>query len=1097
NDFLPDETSERNSNQQSHSSHRQYADFGISQRYSFDQQERATDYESYSGPQPIIPIITRTYSPTEQIQTEQMQTDIHIQNPLNEDMITTCFHVMIPKDLTKKSKVYVIGNIEKLGMSKKGVIQLRQSKRNLMYWFSDPVIPLSSFQKGPIEYKYYIYRGAEISIKSRIKRISGRSSQFEKEGIPETSSGNWQSEDTEHELISKENQYDLWKKNNIGTLRLKDFKENYPFLYIIYKSITPKNLKDKIIEYQDINKRHSDILDYNITSHFVFTYFNDYDSIVEQQIFLSVLLSYVMNERIEIRLQENFNSIKLLEAFNGINEEHLPHDVNKMLAQVVSALVRHASTYYKKFEWMKAFKIAPVADPNYTFLEHIEMPAYNKENVTKFQTSLYKIVKPCIDDVSGKNVATYMDICKALVKLCNDLSVILFLWQKIFDICVKIDDGFTQYFLKCMSNFIAKDNAKELINHLEEIPLDIEIDFAPMFRDRTLALLRNAGTTWNKYSIDAMFKLLHNVRLKWQNAYVIQALEYISISQNPELLKTFPNILDNFLKKGFMDEKVGKTCIQWLKYMLSYLKKVRNMYNFEENYAFLILYNLEIIYNMIDKYNITCNELFDIAEREIKDLSDDIIFDAATDAGKLKYTKVIEILNRILKEKFGPDVKNIDGQLQLKIMKICRSNARKLHIRNRQVKVFDLLYSLYIFIMVISNLLLLLNRLCEDIVCHIMTRLHENLPRTEININDASFLKALLASSKFWIFILSAVGSTERLHKQHVYVKTVFQAIINLVFNLRNMSIEIGMLKEILNYDDDQLLTFFAIVRNDNVLSMIDITVLQLLRENYKAYFDKLKNLEIFYNQFCTHTVDVQDYINDIKSKLNMQEKVILQDAFDEAFWTFHKPIIDIAQSVYIYIKSQTFKNVLERHSKARGVTLTVELVATKFMREALTKYNWLRAEYRNWMTLNYSITAPFWKDVKDIDYELELMSRDMNWYPRDDMKKAICYLPDVKLWRERIDDLEKTLRIFRVQNVVDSWVANVHNKLKDPLILISLFKAINEIDRCLTNFDASCWKIIRALSSAGDFLTWLYTVAEDDLRNLMNSVNDGSEDRE
>ncbi|CAG8457534.1 1322_t:CDS:2, partial [Dentiscutata erythropus] len=212
----------------------------------------------------------------------------------------------------------------------------------------------------------------------------------------------------------------------------------------------------------------------------------------------------------------------------------------------------------------------------------------------------------------------------------------------------------------------------------------------------------------------------------------------------------------------------------------------------------------------------------------------------------------------------------------------------------------------------------------------------------------------------------------------------------------------------------------------------------------------------------------VQNYIDDIKSKLNLQEKVILQDAFDESFWKLHQPIIDIAQSVYIYIDSQTFKNVLEKLSKSRGVTLTVELVATKFMREAYIKYNRLRAEYRDWMTLDCTRISTFWKGVKDIDYELELMSRGMKWYPKDDLKKAI----------------------------IECWVANVRNKLKEPLTLIELYKAINEINRSLTDFDANCWKIIKSLSFAGDFLTWLYTVGEVDLRNLMNTV-DESEDRE
>ncbi|CAG8796904.1 4033_t:CDS:2, partial [Dentiscutata erythropus] len=739
-------------------------------------------------PQPLVRQYSQRITKNTDIypQTEQTQIDIHVQKllpkPLNKNVVTTHFHVIIPQSIAKKYKIYVIGNIEELGMSKKGIIQLKQSKKNLIYWYSDPVIiPLSAFQQENIHYSYHIYKGAETGIKKRLKWISNRRSQNEDEN-PDVITGDWTFEETEHKLISKENQYDIWRCNNISNMRLMVFQEDYPFLFIIYNSITFNNLKDKIIEYQDINKRHSAILNNKMTIRFLCTCLNDH-STVEQRIFLFVLLSYIMNENEVFKLSIDFPSVKLLEAFNGVNENHLPHDVIILLAPVVSTLAQHASTYCTKFEWMRAFKIAPFADPNYTFLEKIKKPVYTKDNVYDFQQYLYKIVKPCIDNISEEREMTYVNICKALIKLCKDLGVVAFLWQKIFRPSVKLDDEFNQYLLECISNFIAMDNAKELNKHLEEIPIDMDINFAPIFRDRVLILLRSTGIPWNKYNQDAIFNLLHNVRLKWQKASVLQAFEYISISQNPDLLQVFSIQFSSFLKGGLMDEKVGKICAQWFKSILSYIKK-----------------------------------LFEIAEREIKSLSDDVIFSAATDAGKLKQIKVVEFFCRILKEKFGPDVRNID-----------------------------------------------------EVVFHIMTRLHENLPETEKN--DINFIKALLASSSFWIYILLATGSTERLHRQHAYVKMVRQAIIKLVSNLRNMSIEIGLLKEILNYDDDRLLNFFATIGNDNVSLMIDITVLQSLRDNYKEYLGKLKNLEIFYTRFCIDIVDVQNYIDDIKSKLNLQEK--------------------------------------------------------------------------------------------------------------------------------------------------------------------------------------------------------------------------------
>lgn len=138
---------------------------------------------------------------------------------------------------------------------------------------------------------------------------------------------------------------------------------------------------------------------------------------------------------------------------------------------------------------------------------------------------------------------------------------------------------------------------------------------------------------------------------------------------------------------------------------------------------------------------------------------------------------------------------------------------------------------------------------------------------------------------------------------------------------------------------------------------------------------------------------------------------------------------------------------------------------------------------------------SPFWKDVKDINLELELMSRSMKWQPNDDMKKAISYLIHIKSWNERLEDLENTLGAFRVQNLTESWVADMRNRLlKVPLTLLDLSKISNETNKHVYDFDDNCWAMIGALSYAGDFISWLQMIAEGDLRNLINGVDDKRE---
>ncbi|CAG8724842.1 5621_t:CDS:1, partial [Dentiscutata heterogama] len=389
--------------------------------------------------------------------------------------------------------------------------------------------------------------------------------------------------------------------------------------------------------------------------------------------------------------------------------------------------------------------------------------------------------------------------------------------------------------------------------------------------------------------------------------------------------------------------------------------------------------------------------------------------------------------------------------------------------------------------------------LCEDIVFHILTKLQESLSNTDMNemdIVEDNFHNILLASSSFWVCILKATGSVEGLHSRHMYVKTVRRAINQLAKKLLDKSIEINMLKNVLGYDDNNLLAYFSTIYETSNLK-ITKKVLQDLRDSYVSYMNKLNKLNVFYKRFCVKATDKQDYILDIETKLNMQEIVTLENITTKLFWKFHYPIIEVAQRSYIYAESQTFKNVFEKYLGSNEEILTVELIALKYMHATFLNYDSLRVEYKDWTKLECSKISPFWKgvEVKNINHELELISRGMKWQPKDNLKKAVSYLAHIKSWRERLGDLGRTLKNFRVQDVAESWVANVYNRLlKESLTLLELYNAFNEANKHIHSLDDNCWAMIGALSFAGDFISWLQSIAEGDLRNLINGVDDKRE---
>ncbi|RIB04411.1 hypothetical protein C2G38_683040 [Gigaspora rosea] len=904
------------------------------------------------------------------------QDDHHVipPEPLIENLATTYFHVIMPKKVFKKKlEVFVIGNIDKLGDTRYGIVRLNRHENNPIYWYSDPInIPINF---PDVKYSYFIYKGNKSSLAKKLFNQFTSKSSSDEVIVPDVHAdpNNWCWDYNKREFIFKENQYDIWEDNEKYQIKFKDILKNYPYISVIYNSINEKNLKEKIIEYLGISKAHAHVLDYDMIEEFIFKNFND-SNLIKQNVFLCVLLGYVINEKnfkshmpFEYNLPENFLSIDMLQTFKNINKDDLPNEVIKMLPQVVCAVVLHISTYSTNFDWIKAFEVAPIIDPKYTFLEQFKIPVYTRENESNFLGSIKNFAKPCMDEIT--NDITYVKVCKNLISLCQSIGAIIYLWQNIFLSDSNISEDLCEYSLNHLSFFMLNDNAKELEKHLKEIPDNFSnIDFAPIFRQRTFKLLSSLNINWDKDNVDSILKLLNSNKLGWEEDSILQALNYISASRNMELLQNFPNQLVTFLDEGFIninlkDKQLCEICTKWFKSTLKYIKEVQHpSKDIEENFACTIFHYLSIMCSIMKKYDITCIQLFNAAEESVKILKDNVIFDAAADIGDLNQNELMEIFSRVLKERFNCD-QNSDIMLLNKILRICKSNGQQLHIPNT---------------------------LCEDIVFYILTKLQPSLSNIDMNIIEDNFHMILLASSNFWVCILKATGSVEKLHSRNMYVQTVRRAINQLAKKFLDKSIEINMLKNILlGYDDNQLLAYFSTIYETSELK-ITKKVLQDLRESYESYMDKLKKLDIFYKRFCVKAIDKQDYILDIERKLNMQEIVILENITKELFWNFHYLIIDIAQRSYIYTESQTFKNVFEKYLESYEETLTVELIV-RYIHSTLLDYDNLRAEYKDWTKLECSKISSFWKgvEVKNINHELELMSRGMKWQPKDSLKNA------------------------------------------------------------------------------------------------------------
>src|SRR5205823_109191 len=96
-----------------------------------------------------------------------------------------------------------------------------------------------------------------------------------------------------------------------------------------------------------------------------------------------------------------------------------------------------------------------------------------------------------------------------------------------------------------------------------------------------------------------------------------------------------------------------------------------------------------------------------------------------------------------------------------------------------------------------------------------------------------------------------------------------------------------------------------------------------------------------------------------------------------------------------------------------------------------------------------------------------------------------------------QLEQLEKVVKIFEVPHNEDDWLSKSIRILKDGSIKLGQINNIFEyLDRNFSNVNEDCWNLIKELSSAEEFMGFLKKIAEHDIKNLINGVDDHSDER-
>ena len=158
----------------------------------------------------------------------------------------------------------------------------------------------------------------------------------------------------------------------------------------------------------------------------------------------------------------------------------------------------------------------------------------------------------------------------------------------------------------------------------------------------------------------------------------------------------------------------------------------------------------------------------------------------------------------------------------------------------------------------------------------------------------------MIKSSKFWIYILNASGSVEKL-KENSYIQHIQMSTVELNRLLREKTLSIQFLKQLLEYSDERLFHYFdqTIDRKKSVVvSQGEITKLRNLRHDYEHRLDVLFK---FYNGFCpvSKVSDANDFIQDLEKRMQTLDKIILNQSMLPDHWTFHEKTLDSARRCY------------------------------------------------------------------------------------------------------------------------------------------------------------------------------------------------------
>ncbi|CAG8479091.1 963_t:CDS:10 [Gigaspora margarita] len=996
-----------------------------------------------------------------------------IDKVIPKDSIVIVFYVHMPK-INDIGFPYVVGNIPELGeWNDKATIKLTEKKisgKPTSCWESKPIrIPLAQFENKVIQYKYAVREKGKKNKNKALIYEGGDNRVLEVDGG---------------------DKYEIWaEKENSKIYFPPEIKDVY-LVKIIYDSVTSENLKEKIMRYEKIMKIYPKSTKAATSIEFIMNSFLE-DKSLEKRLFLCVLLGYYVKGQDSqySSLPFKFQSSLVFDTFQNINSETFPSDTYKILALTIPLLVRHSFLFDSdSLDWLKIFGVASFIDPKYEFINYVSDLGYNEKMMHDFLKRFNDLAKPIICTIDDKEL--YAKIAEWLLRQCSTIKLLVTVWQDIINHNDEIDELLQPKLIERVRYILSRSaSCLYLYTCYCDLPEQLKIMLTGIFRQQSLRILsaRQQNPKWEKEHLDAIFNLLTSDKLQWPLEKYFDVLDTVSQSMDLGLLTRFHELLkfgfkifDKIDEQKEQKKKLSLLCNQWYRNLLERASSISNSNaDLKNKFAFMAFNHISKVYPYIGKIPVW-KDLLEIVVNRVKPTSENIILSHVNQVAQKLEAPVIEAFIVMVKDKLNSSILCTDNQLMTKIKLICACSIDS------------------------TDELKVPTSFSEDVLCHIMTRLQTSFASQNFSDN---FHLSLLKFGEFWIQLLKATGSVDKLHS-HPQINEVRNAISHLAENLIEESINIYLLQELLKKDDDFLLTYFGFAIMREGLSSINKDILTNIREKYRIYELGLDHLNSFYTEFCPQSIvfDVKEYIDDIYEIHQRKKDITLRETSLTNYWGIHTDILGIAENLYKYRKSQTFKNFLNislndliNYDEFDEVDEQNVKWIVKIMPDLAKSYCQWCGSYSQWESQKFSHAKILWDGVPDINVELDLMSNILKVEKSPKLIRTLTDISKVSQWIDKLHQLTVVVLIFKLQIDEDeNWLQATLNDLRDDetLTLGKLSNSFDLLHERLKMFDDACWALIKELSIAGEFLEWIRSIADHDIKNLINGVDDHSDER-